>query len=374
MAGLDTAKISEKLKFKKNLVLHAIRRSGQVGRLELARKLRMSTSRLCEFVQEMIDEGGWIEDHVGADRRGRRAVPVRVNPRFGHLVGFDMEAKRLRLIAVDFSGKVVWQRHKKLTPPKDRRALVNRLLGFIDTGLKEIKGRFNNVLGVGLAGAGTVDVRRGVILHYALLESASNIPLRDLVADRTSLPCILEDNIRALTMAEWIWGSASHLHNFICLAVRSGIGAGIVIDGKLYSGSHGFAGEAGLMSLPLGPTPSQWKYLHDVASEQALDVDVESRTFKLSKPKATVAGRLLGLQLASLATFMDPQAIVLAGGLVQPDGPLYDSLARTFRRFVLADIADRVQLIPARLGPFAAAMGAAHRCFQMLYPTEPRKI
>ena len=64
-------------------------------------------------------------------------------------------------------------------------------------------------------------------------------------------------------------------------------------------------------------------------------------------------------------------AALVAGTLIQPDGPLYDSMVRTFRRFVLPDIADRVQLLPARLGPFAAALGATHRCFQMLYPSEP---
>ena len=54
----------------------------------------------------------------------------------------------------------------------------------------------------------------------------------------------------------------------------------------------------------------------------------------------------------------------------QPDGPLWDTIERTFRRFVLPDVAGRVQLLPARLGPFAAAIGAAHRCFENLYPVE----
>ena len=371
MARLDTARISEKLKFKKNLLLARIRRQGHLGRLELARSLRISNSRVCDLIQEMLDESLLIEELTGQERRGRRSIPVMINPQYGHLVGFDMEAKWLRLLAVDFSGKVVWQKQEKLASTKNRRILVDRLLGFICAGTKEISKQFHNLLGIGLAGAGVIDVARGVILHYDLLEAARDIPLRDLVTSQTGLPYLLEDNIRALTLAEWFSGAAQHLQSFICLAVRSGLGAGIVIDGKLHVGSHGFAGEAGFIPVPVGSQANQWKCLHDLVSEQALNVDTEAGTFNLSQSKALRAGELLGSQLASLATFLDPQAIVLAGALIQPGGPLHESMVRIFRRFVLPDIADRLQLLPAQLGPFAAAIGATHRCFQMLYPTEP---
>ena len=80
---------------------------------------------------------------------------------------------------------------------------------------------------------------------------------------------------------------------------------------------------------------------------------------------------MIGAQLATIAALLDPQAIVLAGGLLRPEGPLWDAIVRVFRQMVFPELADRVQILPARLGPFAAAMGAAHRCFEMLYPLEP---
>ncbi len=367
----DTAKITEKLQFRKNRLLDRIRTRRGIGRLELARQLRMSNSRVCDLVAEMLDEGLLTEQLSGHERRGRRGVPLRVNPEYGHLVGFDMEAKRLRLVVVDFAGDPVWQKRLTLTNTKTRQALIDRVLTFIEDGLEEIHAEYKNVLGLGLAGAGVLDVRRGVILHYDLIENATDIPLRDLVASRTGLPCLLEENIRALTLAEWLSGAAQDLSSFVLLAIRSGVGAGIVINGRLHTGSHGFAGEAGYLIVPSGRVARQWKRLHDAVSEQALGVDAEAKETTLSDSKARRAGEILGAQLANLATILDPQAIVLAGELVRPEGPLWSPALRTFRELVLSDIAERVQVMPAQLGPFAAAVGAAHRCFQMLYPMEP---
>ncbi|MBN1489980.1 MAG: ROK family protein [Phycisphaerae bacterium] len=318
----------------------------------------------------MLDQKLLIEDGDGSERRGRKGSPVRLNPNYGHLVGFDVEAKRLRLVATNFSGDTVWETHQKLIPPADRRKLIDVILSFIDKGLREIRGRFRRVLGIGLAANGIIDVRRGVILHYDLVPAARDIPLRDLVAGQTNLPCCMDNNIRVLTLAEWMRGAAQHLHTFVCLAVRSGVGAGIVMDGKLYVGSHGFAAEPGYTPVTFGQDARQWKHLHNVVSEIALGVDVEAADFKLSVGKARRAGELLGAYLATIAALLDPQAIVLAGGLVRPDGPLWDPMVRVFRQTVVPELADRVQILPARLGPYAAAIGAAHRCFEMLYPVE----
>ena len=210
-------KSPEKTEFKRNLLLCHIRREGRISRRALARKLGLGNSRVCEIVQEMLDDGLLIEDAAGQERRGRRGVPIMVNPTYGHMVGFDMEAARLRLLAVDFAGNVVWQKERRFSPANSRRALVNRLTNFIHDGLAHIQGNFTNVLGVGLAGPGTIDIQKGMISRCELLDAAT-VPIREIVATQTELPVVLVDNIRAFTLAEWTAGAAQHLNSFICLA------------------------------------------------------------------------------------------------------------------------------------------------------------
>lgn len=372
-ANTVSPELATKVTYKRHALLQRIRRRGRTGRLELARSLRISNSRVCELVQQLLDESLLIEHHEGEDRRGRRGVPIMVNAKFGHILGFDMEARRMRLIVVDFAGQTVWQTHRKMGVVRTRQGFIDRICRFIEAGLEQVQSQFNNLLGIGLAVSGLADVENGVILRHELIKEVSNIPLRDLVSDRFGLPCVMEDNIRALTLAEWKEGAAQDMDNFVCLAVRTGVSAGIVINRKLYTGSHGFAGEAGRVYVPIGSSVNHWKYFEKLVSEDALGIPVEGNGFALSEARAHRAGELLGGLLANMATLLDPQAFVLAGDLVQPDGPLWDHAERTFRRLVIPELVDRVQLRPARLGPFAAAIGATHKCFQMLYPKEPMK-
>jgi glucokinase len=178
----------------------------------------------------------------------------------------------------------------------------------------------------------------------------------------------MENNIRAMTLAEWTGGAARGLSSFACVAVRSGVGAGIVLDGRLRPGVHGFCGEIGYMPVPDPGPAAEWKNLQQTVSESALGVDAEAREFDLSEPVARRAGEIVGAQLASMATLLDPEAFVLAGGVLNPEGPVWPHALDAFRATALPELADRVQVLPAQLGPFAAAVGAAHRCLYELFP------
>src|SRR5690606_35701540 len=106
----------------------------------------------------------------------------------------------------------------------------------------------------------------------------------------------------------------------------------------------------------------------------ALRVDAHAPDAELPESRLRRAGEILGSQVASIAALLDPQAIVLAGGLLRPEGPLWDAVVRAYRQMVLPEMRDRVHLLPARLGPYAAAIGATHRCFQMLFPVETARV
>ncbi len=99
---LQADTVTKKMEMRRNLLLQYIYRNGPIGRLQLGRNLRMSKSRLCEVVQEMIDGGLIIERLIGTERRGRNPVPLITNPDYGCFVGLDFEAKRMRLVVVDF--------------------------------------------------------------------------------------------------------------------------------------------------------------------------------------------------------------------------------------------------------------------------------
>src|SRR5687768_149932 len=361
---------SKSEKVKRHSLLLALHRRGSSSRLALARELHFSNSRVCDLVQGMVSEGLLHEEISGRgeERRGRRGVSVRLNPGYGHLLGFDMEARRLRLVVTDFAGQVVWSARKPLHVPDDRQGLIDTILGFIDESLEQIRPKFTRLLGFGLAASGVIDTRRGVILHYDPIPQAVNLPLRDLISEHLGLPCVMENNIRAMTLAEWTGGAAKGLRSFICMAVRSGVGAGVVLNGRLLSGSHGLCGETGYMVLPDAGSSSEWRNLQQTVSETALGIDIETTGFEISDAVARRTGELIGSQLASIAALLDPEAIVLGGTVLNPAGPVWPHVLDAYKQTALAELTERVPLVPARLGPFAAAQGAAYRCLYELFP------
>ncbi len=345
---------------------------GVASRLHLARELHISNSRVCDLIDEMRDEGLLIEKQNGEDRRGRSGVSVRINPNFGHMLGFDMEAKRMRMVATDFAGTVVWETKQAICfRRRTRQDLVNEILSFVDACLKDVKKQFRRPLGLGIAASGVIDAKRGTILHYDMLPHAVDLPLRELIERQVNLPCVMENNIRAMTIAEWVSGAAKGINTFICMAVRSGVGAGLILNGRLHSGAHGLCGETGYMVLPTGSSSSQWKNLQQTVSETALGIDIESDPTQLSDNVAKRCGELIGSQLASIAVMIDPEAIVLAGGMLNPNGPVWAHVVETFRRHAAGNCGSARMHFPAQFGGYAAAVGAqtsggCTNCFRFL--------
>lgn len=359
--------VSRKIETKKNRILHLVRKTGGLGRLDIARKLPMSNSRVCDLVQELLDARMIEEDVTGRERRGRRSIPITLNREFAQWIGIDVEAKHLRIVLCDFAGGVLWKSEESLTlaargdPDAALRQFIRRTIG-------KARSLSPNLLGAGVAAPGVIDYERGIILEYHMMPQLQNFAIRDIVADETNLPCTVEGNIRALALAEHLQGSARHLHTFVCVGIRSGLGAAIFVNGDILGGSHGFAGEAGHMIVAMTANPSKWKQLQDLVSEEALDGGQDGESPSLPPELAVRAGELLGAHVASIAALLDPQAIILAGNLMRPEGQLWGPMAKTYQRCISRPLADRVHLLPAQLGPYAAAMGASMRCFQVFYP------
>jgi predicted NBD/HSP70 family sugar kinase len=99
-----------------------------------------------------------------------------------------------------------------------------------------------------------------------------------------------------------------------------------------------------------------------------LGIDVEARGFEISEAVARRTGEIIGSQLASIAALIDPEAIVLGGPVLNPAGPVWPHVVNGYKQTALAELAERVPLLPTRLGPFAAAQGAAYRCLYELFP------
>lgn len=382
-----------KLIAKKNRILNEVFRSGSCSRFDLARRLNINATMVGNYVDDFLAAGLLIEDEPIASGRGRVPVPLRINPDHGCLLGVEFEALRARAVLCDFAGETICEKRIPFGSTATRENVLRRIEKVTADLIKSAK---HPVLSLGIAAPGQVDCETGRILHYELLPDFSEVPLKERFETAFDLPIFVEDNIRAVAFGELFRGNGRGSRNFLCLAVRSGIGLGIVVDGKLYSGSNTMAGEVGYTVFP---TSSGTQTMTDLVSAtgfvQSVRTSLESKKssptrkclLELGKDlslsdiveaaesgddflelELTQLGSHLGMVTANLANLFAPEKILLAGEVPVCSPLVRQTMERSFRQHTLAPILKTVYLEDAALGGLAGALGAAWMGFGRIFP------
>jgi predicted NBD/HSP70 family sugar kinase len=253
------------------------------------------------------------------------------------------------------------------------------------------------LLAVGVAAPGRLDFREGRVLYYDLLPDFQDVPLLDLLRPHFDCPIYMEENIRALTLAELLRGGGRGHRHFLCLAARSGVGLGIVIDGRVYSGHGAMAGKLGWTAFPRGKpgrtmtelvsakgivgraiealraarkSPARARLLEAADDLSLGDLIAAAVGDRLIRGLLEQVGRDLGLVAANLANLFAPEKILLAGEVPSCCPLVRETLEGEFRRHTVPEILRGIALADGSLSGFAGALGAAYLGFLRTFPEE----
>lgn len=299
-------------------------------------------------------------------------------------IGIDVGGTKVAGLRLAEDGAVL-DRTERPTPADDVAATVETVSELA----AELAAAGGEALGVGAAGM--VDFDAGV-LRYAPNLAWREIPLRDLLSERTGLPCVVDNDANVAAWGEYRFGAARGYRHVLVVTVGTGIGGGIVADGELFRGAHGFAAEIGhIIVEPDGPlcgcgNRGCWE---QVASGRALDrlarAEVEqdpagriaalaagaeasgrhvSEAARGGDPPATAifaaVGRRLGEGIAGLVNILDPEVVIVGGGVAEEGAVLLDPARHAFLDAVEAsEHRPEVPILAATLGNDAGAIGAA---------------
>ncbi|MGA5798182.1 ROK family protein [Streptomyces cellulosae] len=324
---------------------------GPLTRQEAARRTGVSPAAVTKAVRPLIEAGFLVEDADAETRpaQGRPANPVRVDGGRALFIGLKATGDEIIGVLTDLCCRIRVARRVPLTGRAPREVLPVAA-DLVRELLTEAEGFGVQVLGLGVAVAGDVDRAAGTVRFSPFLDW-HDVPLAALAEEASGLPVTVDNDVRALTVAEQWFGDGVGLSDFAVVTVGAGIGCGLVVHGRVVSGAHGVAGEIGHVPVvPDGP-PCHCGgrgCLEAVASDAAITarvreatgVPVADATEALALARAgdegaravyARAGEAIGRGIATVANLLGPERVIISGeGLAAYDlfaGQVRDAFA-----------------------------------------------
>ena len=282
----------------------------------------------------------------------------------------------VRFASPDESPRVIGKRSVPTDAFRGGDAILDTLSSFASALIAEAN---EPVFGIGVGTAGHVDSRTGSIAYAnEILPGWTGQPVAARLAHDHHLPVAVLNDVQAHALGEARWGAAQGSANCLMIAVGTGLGGGIIAEGRVLRGHHGFAGELGHSLHPAAAgitcVCGGVSHLESVASGSGIEAryreagggnasggDIAQRARDgetLALRIIEQAGESLGEAIASWACMLDPQMVILAGSVCRAGKPWRDALERGFQRQIDPSLGD-LPMLDAALGDSAALIGAA---------------
>ncbi len=232
-------------------VYKAIVDHGSISRIQIARQCRLAAGSVTRITRQLMEAGLIVEQEQQTSERGRRATSLA--PRQGQIQILAARAGRtkLHLGLCDLSGKLL-AKYSEPIQPLNQVEFTEQLISTLRKFLKTHKKHIHCLAGVGITTPGLVNSAKGIITFMPHL-SVSNLPLAEQVSDALGIPCFINNFISSMALAEHHFGVSRGFKNSLFVSVHNGVGAGMILDEKLYEGSTLAVGEIGHIQIdPLG--------------------------------------------------------------------------------------------------------------------------
>jgi glucokinase len=282
------------------------------------------------------------------------------------IAGIDLGGTQVRVAVARSDGRI-------LRSAKTRTALLKTpegLVGWLAAQIERMRGG-ESVRSLAVGAPGPIDQARGILANPPNLFGWKRLPLARMLTDATGIPTHLENDANLAGLGEFTQGAGRGTRNLVYITWSTGVGGGIILDGKLYSGSHGSAGEVGHMIVdPEGPLDGCGQrgcveafcggnMLAKRTGESAAEIfEAAARGDREAASIVEEAAGKMGIALINLTNLFDPDMIVIGGGVSRSWKAVEPALTKTLRSSPFISPDRRPKLRRARLGDRAGTVGA----------------
>lgn len=356
-------------------VVRAVRMAGSLTQAEIARTTGLSAATVSNIVRELKD-GGTVEV-TPTSSGGRRARSVSLSGDAGIVVGVDFGHTHLRVAVGNLAHQVLAEDAEPLDVDASAEQGLQRAEYLVRTLITKAGINPGKIVGVGLGVPGPIDAESGVLGSTAILPGWAGTNPRDDLAARLGVPVHVDNDANLGALGELVWGAGRGATDLAYIKVASGVGAGLVINGKIYRGPGGTAGEIGHITLDeSGPvcrcgnrgcleTFTAARYILPLLhSAHGTDLTVP-RVVELAREGdpgcrrvISDVGRYIGSGVANLCNLLNPSRVVLGGDLADSGELVLAPIRESVSRYAIPSAARRLEVVPGALGGRSEVLGA----------------
>ncbi|MFC0187036.1 ROK family transcriptional regulator [Fictibacillus aquaticus] len=386
----------------RSLILNTIREHGQISRAEIAKLTKLTPPTVGNIVKELLEAEIVIEQSQGVSKGGRKPTMLVINARSFFMIGVDAGPASVHVIMTDLNADIVQMHEVPLKPGITEADFLNLMISGIKEVINSGKASTDQIIGIGVAMHGIVDIENGISLFAPNLQ-LRDIPIKETLEKEFAMIVKVENDARAMALGETWFGNGKDVDHLVCVNVASGVGAGVVINGKLFHGEHDLAGEIGHMCIDLnGPRCTCGNYgclqthvsgpaiadraardlslgkesilrdmagnLNELTGEMLHEAAQKGDRFSIEQFELT--GRYLGIGLINLIHLLNPKRIIIGGGVSLAGDYLLESARQTVKTRALTESAKNTEIVLSKLGKNAAAIGAVSLILVELFSTK----
>lgn len=305
-------------------------------------------------------------------------------------IGIDVGGTNVKIALVDDKGSILYSNSVPTRAEMGYEYTVNNIKQAIRDLIAETK--VSHIEGIGFDFPGQIDYKNGIVRLAPNIPGWVNIPIAKIIEDEFKIPTRIDNDVHCAALGELNFGAGKNCENFICMTVGTGIGSGIVINGKLVRGASNAAGELGHIKLQMHEGPlcgcgdfgcleafasgpsivamaeeyikggKSTKY-REMANRGEITPFLVAEAAKQGDPVAkrifTRIGEYIGFGLSSVVNLLNPEKIIIGGGVADSGDILIQPIRETIKKRSMSVAGSAVEIVPAQLGNTAGVIGAS---------------
>ena len=397
--------IEHKKIFQKNAIIEYLYKQGPTSNPDIARFTKMSSPTITKLVQELINLGIVIDMGIGESIGGRKPNLFGINPNARYIIGVDIDCRMVKLGIFNLANEAVSEIVTYFGNVKDKHQMFTELFSRLDHLLEQTNLDKKAFLGIGVSIPGLINSKTGQTYMDLRIDGKK---VEELFSERYDLPTIIDSDSRVMAIGEQAFGYAKNKKDVLCLNICDGIGLGMILNGTVYRGKSGLAGEFGHINVVRDGnlcTCGKYGCLETVASGTAL---IEQAQAGIKKGQESLIselvnqdienihvsdiieavnkgdifaieiinklGHFLGEALSSLVHIFNPEMIIIGGKVALAENYLINPIENTLNKYTISHIKKDTQVVTSTLQEKVKLLGSVAMVMNRVFDEKVEEI